>query len=282
MRSEVGSVSAENIETAAERDAEAQWQAWRNRSDKLRTLDTKAIWQELQQMGRETSSKDPRKLLVITKDFGLDPKAPAEFFRSTEGRRIADNVLSYQTPSGGWSKNVDMSAGPRVPGNTYGPGMFGYQPTFDNRATSTQLRFLARAYTATKDRCYCDSFLRGLELVFSAQMPTGGWPQSYPLDGGYHDLLTYNDDSTVNLLELLRAVADVEPDYEFVPETGRARAQRALARGVEGLLRARCGSTASAPSGARSRIPSPSNPHPPAPSSRRRCPPVRAPKYCCF
>ncbi|MGL6159832.1 pectate lyase [Microbulbifer sp.] len=232
--------SEEKVETATETNAEAQWRAWRSRSDKLRALDMEAIRRELEQTGREIPpGKDPRKLLAITKgskDFGLDLEAPVEFYRSAEGRRIADNVLTYQTASGGWSKNVDMSAGPRAPGNTYGPRVKGYQPTFDNDGTSTQLRFLARAFTATKDPRYRDSFLRGLELILSAQMPNGGWPQSYPLDGGYHDLLTYNDDSTVELLELLRAVAGAEPDYRFVPEAERARTQRALARGVEGLL----------------------------------------------
>ena len=43
------------------------------------------------------------------------------------------------------------------------------------------------------------SFLHGLDYVFAAQFPNGGWPQVWPLQGGYHDVITINDDAVLNL-----------------------------------------------------------------------------------
>ena len=40
----------------------------------------------------------------------------AAFYRTPEARRIADTVLSFQIPNGGWSKNLDMTQPARQPG----------------------------------------------------------------------------------------------------------------------------------------------------------------------
>jgi len=39
-------------------------------------------------------------------------KQPAEWYRSAEARAIADHVLQFQTESGGWPKNADMTQPP--------------------------------------------------------------------------------------------------------------------------------------------------------------------------
>ena len=41
------------------------------------------------------------------------------------------------------------------------------------------------------------AFQRGLEYIFAAQYPNGGFPQIYPLAGGYHDLPSPFDGSRV-------------------------------------------------------------------------------------
>ena len=58
----------------------------------------------------------------------------------------------------------------------------------------------------------------------------------YPLSGGYHDAATFNDDATVNVLRVLRGVADGE--YPFVSTRDRRRADAAAARGVDCLVAA--------------------------------------------
>ena len=37
----------------------------------------------------------------------------------------------------------------------------------------------------------------------TAQFPNGCWPQVYPLQGGYHDAITFNDDAILNAMRLL-------------------------------------------------------------------------------
>ena len=56
----------------------------------------------------------------------------------------AEAVLSFQTPSGGWSKRTDMRIA-RLSGQQFGSEA-NYVPTFDNDATSTQLQWLADFY----------------------------------------------------------------------------------------------------------------------------------------
>ena len=174
------------------------------------------------------------------------PKAaalPTSFFRS-------------KTPAGGWSKNLDMTLSNRAPGEAFAPdnnslflaphdndapqdAHWNYVGTFDNDATITQLRFLARTITATgaeSGAAYRVSFLRGLDYIFAAQYPNGGWPQVWPLEGGYHDAITINDDAMLNILTLLRNVADGTNEFAFVPADIRARAEASFQRGLNCLL----------------------------------------------
>ncbi len=97
-------------------------------------------------------------------------KQSAEWLRSEQGRRIADNVLTWQTPHGSWPKNRDTAS---VPFEGKSKDIDG---TFDNGATTGELRFLARAFRATDEPRYKRAFLKGLDHILEAQYPTGGWP----------------------------------------------------------------------------------------------------------
>ena len=76
----------------------------------------------------------------------------------------------------------------------------------------------------------------GLDYLFRAQYPHGGWPQVYPLVGDYHDAVTFNDDAIVNLLGFLQDVAAGGADYAFVSADARAEAAARLSRGIACLL----------------------------------------------
>ena len=78
--------------------------------------------------------------------------------------------------------------------------------------------------------------MRGLDYIFAAQYPNGGWPQVWPLAGGYHDAITYNDNAMVNVLKLLNEVADGKNEFAFVPAAARAQAAVSLKRGLDCLL----------------------------------------------
>jgi len=188
---------------------------------------------------------------------GIALDRPADWYGRPGARRSADIIVSFQTPAGGWSKNLDMTRSARVPGESFAPDNLSRRPanvdydaphdtnwnyvgTFDNDATTTQLRFLAKVIAAsgTNNSPYRAAFQRGLDYIFAAQYPNGGWPQVWPLQGGYHDGITCNDDAMLHVLELLQAVADGQNEFAFVSAGERARAAAGLKRGIDCMLAA--------------------------------------------
>jgi PelA/Pel-15E family pectate lyase len=109
--------------------------------------------------------------------------------------------------------------------------------TLDNDATTTELQFLARVIDAVQaSAAYRASFLRGVEYLLAAQFPNGGWPQVWPLEGGYHDAITFNDGAVTETLELLEGVAERMGMFRFVPADVANRAQASVARGVDCIV----------------------------------------------
>ena len=157
-------------------------------------------------------------------------KQSVEWFQSEEGRRIADNVLTWQTPHGSWPKIRDTASEP------FDGKIEDLHGTFDNGATIDELRLLARAFRATNEPRYEQAFLKGLSHILEAQYPNGGWPQFYPLSKGYHRHITFNDNAMVRILELLRDVSE-SSDYRFMKMEHRTKAEAAVIKGIDCILR---------------------------------------------
>lgn len=216
---------------AAER---AAWQAYYDRSQAHLRADRAALAAEVKAAKLENPLPAPG-----GQGFRAARNASATWFSSDEGRKMADAAVSFQTPSGGWSKGVAYDQGVRRPAmhwTTRSEGWY-YVGTFDNNANFSAMTTLARVAAATKEPKYIAAFARGLDYIFDAQFPNGGWPQNYPLSGGYHDEITYNDNAMTNVVSLLRDVASGQEPYDFVDETRRARATNALKAGVECILK---------------------------------------------
>ena len=154
---------------------------------------------------------------------------PDDWYRGIEGTRIAENVLSHQSERGDWPKNIDTSKTP------YHGDRSRLQGTFDNGATIGEIRFLARAYVATDRARYRDAFTKALDHVRSAQYPSGGWPQSFPPGKGYARHITFNDNTMVNILELMRDVSRAEA-FRFVDSPRRIACGRAFEAGIGCIL----------------------------------------------
>jgi len=157
-------------------------------------------------------------------------KKPDAWFAGDEARRIAANILSFQTDLGGWPKNVDTTASP------FSGDRKDLKPTFDNSATTDELRFLARIFRAVKDDRYLKSFQKGYDYILNAQYPTGGWPQFYPPDKQYHRYITFNDDAMVRLMLFLRETYSL-PIYDFLDEGRKNRARDEFANGIRCILK---------------------------------------------
>lgn len=163
---------------------------------------------------------------------------PAEWYASAEALRIADNLLLYQRSSGGWPKNIDMAKpfDEKDRANLLRDAKE-TDSTIDNGATYTQLSFLARVFTAQPQERQRESFLKGLDYLLKAQYPNGGWPQFYPLRDGYYKHITFNDNAMINVMKLLRDVAETKPAYTFVDEARRVSAAKAVEKGIECILK---------------------------------------------
>jgi PelA/Pel-15E family pectate lyase len=175
-------------------------------------------------------------LLAIVPSLSADEsprrylRKPDAWYASEEARRIAANILSHQADAGGWPKNTDTVSKP------YRGDRSKLQPTFDNKGTLDELRYLARMIVATKEPAYRLSFDKGLAYVLAAQYPNGGWPQFFPLRKGYYDRITFNDGAMAGVLTFIREVG-LEPGYAFVGEKTRAACLRSFELGLACILR---------------------------------------------
>jgi PelA/Pel-15E family pectate lyase len=229
------------------------WKAYFEKSQRQRQADQDFLRAELKAHGL-TEATLPNETHNAE---GLALDKPAGWYGGNEARRIADIVVSFQTPAGGWSKNSDYTEKPRVPGEMFGvengslhlsandfdapdDPHWSYVGTFDNDATTTELFFLAKSIAAAKDRndAWNQSFLHGLDYIFAAQYPNGGWPQVWPLQGGYHDNITFNDDAMLHILQFLQAVAGGQNEFSFVAPDVRAKAAESFQKGINCLLAA--------------------------------------------
>lgn len=185
-----------------------------------------------------TEAMAGRREASISWDRCLDQKA--EFYASEEAIRIAENVLLYQRLTGGWPKNTDMASILTVAEKTDLRNRKDRRDsTIDNGATYTQLRYLAKVYSATEQERFAEAFNEGLDYLFEAQYDNGGWPQFYPFRSAesYSNHITYNDNAMIGVLRLLRDVARPGADYLFVDTGRREKARRAVDKGIECILR---------------------------------------------
>lgn len=161
-----------------------------------------------------------------------------EWYSGEEAVRIADNLLIYQRAIGGWPKNIDMAKPLSPAGKAEVIDQKEQNDSLiDNGATYTQMMYLARVYQATKQERCKDAFLLGLDYLLKMQYENGGWPQYYPRLTGYYKHITFNDDAMVNVMALLRDIAGKEATYSFVDETRRRKAERAVQKGIECILK---------------------------------------------
>jgi len=186
---------------------------------------------------------------------GMPLDRPASWYAGPVARQTADTIVSFQTPAGGWGKNVDRSGPPRQRGQAYVPEehlppsaesdiqadpAWRYVGTIDNNATTSELRFLARVQAALPGHegdPYRAALAKGVRYLLTAQFPNGGWPQVFPLQGGYHDALTFNDDALADVVALLTEVRARRGDYAALAPGLAAEAGAAVDRALAVIMK---------------------------------------------
>lgn len=210
----------------------AAWIAYMRRSAAMHARDTVSMNTELRAIGRDTMARAP-----YTHDFSVKPWMTPAWFAGDTARRMADVILTFQAPNGGWSKHVDFTQGPRQPGQSYFAehNAWGWISTLDNDATTEEIHFLALADRARPDARYREALTRGVAYLLSAQMPNGCWPQTFPLEGSYHDAVTFNDGAVIDAMQVLDSVA--AGAYAGPSAATRAQARAASAIALDCVLR---------------------------------------------
>jgi hypothetical protein len=147
------SITATRIASLPKKDR-AVWLAYLERSQKEMQVDRATLAAE-RTAGVPEPALPKQGFSGRTMPLNREPA----WYRTTEARHIADVIVSFQTPAGGWSKNLDMSGAPRARGQSYTtdnlskhPGAddfdtprdphWNYVGTLDNDATNTELHFL--------------------------------------------------------------------------------------------------------------------------------------------
>lgn len=134
---------------------------------------------------------------------------PAEWYASDQAAEVAETVLNHQTKIGGWTKNTDFHK--KINEEEWAKvSESGIGATFDNAATITEMRFLAKMYKNRKDERYKDAFIKGFNYILKAQYDNGGWPQFYPArpnnSVSYSACITFNDNAYVNVMNMLKDI----------------------------------------------------------------------------
>lgn len=246
-------LTAERI-AALPHDQQSAWKDYLERSTRRWKTDHNVFQAEMRKHGIKQPTVPPLGRSVRS----IPMKQPDAWYAESEAKRIADIILSFQTPAGGWSKNLNLTNHQRAPGEYFAPdndtrylskddfdlhgdAHWNYVGTFDNEATTTEMRFLAKVIKAvgpSASSAYRRAFLHGLDYIFDAQYPNGGWPQVWPLQGSYHDAVTLNDDAMLNVMTLLSDVSGTNSGFAFVPKKYRTRAAASLKRGIACTLAA--------------------------------------------
>ena len=171
--------------------------------------------------------------------------------------QMADSIVKYQMKSGGWPKNQDWLEGV----SEHEAGMWaktGIGSTIDNGATVTEMRTLVKAVdkledikAASSDRMnkmvlesdelrYREAFVRGLQFLLAMQYPNGGFPQFHPARSteDYSSQITFNDNAMVNVMRLLKGVADEDTQYKNigVDKGLRRKCRAAYERGLQCVM----------------------------------------------
>ena len=162
------------------------------------------------------------------------------WFATDEAKRVADNVLLYQREIGGWPKNIQMQ---NVISESEKRQLLDLKSdpigcTTDNGATCQEMIFLSKVYKQQPNDNYKFAFLRGLMYLITSQYSNGGWPQFYPLKKGYAMHITYNDDSMVNILNILKIVKE-KGNYNSitVPTEIQENVATAFEKGIDCILK---------------------------------------------
>ncbi|GGH65066.1 hypothetical protein GCM10008014_44090 [Paenibacillus silvae] len=157
---------------------------------------------------------------------------------------FALNIVSWQMPHGGFYKDMEKQYAAPWDGVTARSGWkdpSGVElGTFDNDATTSEIRFLTDMYVKTGNPVFKESVRKAVDFILVSQYPSGGWPQVYPKRSNYSDAVTYNDNAMVQTMLLLDDITQRKHgfDNDILSNQERSKLRTALEKGISYTLKA--------------------------------------------
>ncbi len=146
-------------------------------------------------------------------------------------RGIADNLLAYQNPDGGWTKNIDWLDATSPDTVLSHIEEDKRVSSFENKNTTPQIEYLCAAYRITKDERYSEAALRGLDYVYRSQHANGGWR------GIDVDAICFNDNLMGNMLNFLNKVSRGDEPFDWFVRKDKKRAAEAYKKALDVTLK---------------------------------------------
>jgi len=193
-------------------------------------------WPALDVSGFRDSAHHWRKIRDTSRFIQALPDQPD--YAASQVREIVGNILLFQRQNGGWPKDYDMLAvltdeQRKVVRDTHSRS----DTSFDNHNIHPLVDYLAHAYQVSGETSWRDACLRGLDFMFAAQLPNGGFPQRYPKHEGFAGHITFNDGVMIGILNVMKDISDGLPQWRWLDDVRRKKARDAVVRGTACILK---------------------------------------------
>ncbi|HQS53874.1 MAG: pectate lyase [Bacteroidetes bacterium 24-39-8] len=155
---------------------------------------------------------------------------------------IAEKMLLYQRAVGGWPKAVnELKLDYQKPitiaqAKAVLADSMHLDATFDNEATSREIKYLMTAYVKTGNGRYLAAVEKGIAYCLRAQNAKGGWPQYFPDKSIYRAQITYNDNAMVNVLNILADILEGKNGFEKINPVFVPASEMAIKKAIDCII----------------------------------------------
>ena len=176
------------------------------------------------------------------KDWPRDERQlTGKYLLTDEATLLADKILEFQLPSGGWPMNIYY---PQVASTDVQTLRKKYQEenrgTIENSATLSEIHFLSNMFQATALRRYRKAAEQGIQFLLDTQYPNGGWPICFPSKTDRDGQISFAGENMVNVLALLHDISQKKEPYSYLSDDLRTRVEEAFQKGLACILNAQC------------------------------------------
>lgn len=164
------------------------------------------------------------------------------YAQEVEKDSIAERMLLYQRNNGGWPQPggdaIDYRKTlPEALKATLLAEKNKLDATIDDQSTTREIKTLVSTYKMTHNPTYLKAAEKGINYLLTAQNTAGGWGQFYPDTSSYRKHITFNDNAMMDVMWIMKYVAESNHDFETVEKALIPRAKAAVEKGIACILK---------------------------------------------